>query len=316
MIFHQHENDEHHHSHDHEHSHGHHHEVTQFNAAFLIAIIANGLFVICQIIFAYIANSTSLLADAMHNLGDVLSLILAWIANGLLKRIPTNHTTYGMKKTSILAALANGILLVFTCGIIATEAMYKLFAPSDVHAISVIIVASIGIVVNGATAALFLRGADDLNIRGAFLHLLYDALISVGVVVSATLLYFTGWLWIDPIVGLLIAFLIIKGTWSLFVDSFNLIIDAVPRGISWVDVRDSLQAEPGVKEVHDLHIWALSTKENALSVHLFMPDMPLSDEARQALVKMLQEKHKIHHATIQVERNLRFCEDACKPILN
>lgn len=313
MIFHQHDNEE---GHDHRHNHGHAHTVSEFNGAFIIAIIANGLFVVCQIIFAYLANSTSLLADAIHNLGDVLSLILAWIANGLLKRLPTNRTTYGMKKTSILAALANGVLLVFTCGIIATEAMYKLFSPTEIHAVSVIIVASIGILVNGATAALFLRGADDLNIRGAFLHLLYDALISVGVVISAVILYFTNWLWIDPVVGLLIAILIIKGTWSLFTDSFHLIIDAVPRGISWMDVRDSLQAEPGVKEVHDLHIWALSTKENAMSVHLYMPDAPLSDEARQVLVKMLHDKHQIHHATIQVERNLRFCEDACKPILN
>ncbi|MDI9819561.1 MULTISPECIES: cation diffusion facilitator family transporter [unclassified Legionella] len=311
MIFHQYEEGEHSHSHSHTH-----HGVLEFNRAFLIAVVANGLFVICQIIFAYLANSTSLLADAVHNLGDVLSLILAWVANNLLKRIPTRQSTYGMKKTSILAALANGVLLVFTCGIIATEAMYKLFSPTEVQAVSVMIVAGIGILVNGATAALFLRGTDDLNIRAAFLHLLYDALISVGVVISAIILYWTNWLWIDPVVGLLIALLIIKGTWSLFSDSFRLIIDAVPRGISWMDVRESLLTVAGVKEVHDLHIWALSTKENALSVHLFMPEMPLSDEARQLLVKMLREKHNIHHATIQVERNLTFCDDACKPILN
>ncbi|WP_019218085.1 cation diffusion facilitator family transporter [Legionella tunisiensis] len=314
MIFHQHDDEK--EGHSHEHSHGHHHSVPHFNRAFLIAIIANGLFVIFQIIFAYIANSTSLLADAMHNLGDVLSLILAWIANGLLKRIPTAYTTYGMKKTSILAALANGVLLVFTCGIIATEAMYKLFSPTEIHALSVMIVAGIGIVVNGATAVLFWRGADDLNIRAAFLHLFYDALISVGVVVSAALLYWTNWLWIDPIVGLLIALFIIKGTWALFSDSFRLIIDGVPRGISWTNVRESLQGEAGVVEVHDLHIWAISTQENALSVHLFMPELPLSDEARQKLVSMLREKYNIHHATIQVERSLRFCDDACTPTLS
>lgn len=313
MIFHEYEDEEHGHSHDH--SHSHHHGVLQFNKAFLIAIIANGLFVICQIVFAYIANSTSLLADAIHNLGDVLSLILAWIANGLLKRNPTEYTTYGMKKTSILAALANGVLLVFTCGIIATEAMYKLFSPSEIQAVSVMIVASIGIVVNGATAALFLRGSDDLNIRAAFLHLLYDAIISVGVVISAALIYWTNWLWIDPIVGLLIAVLILKGTWSLFADSFRLIIDGVPRGISWTDVRETLQNQAGVQEVHDLHIWAISTQENALSVHLYMPELELSDDARQKLVKLLKKKHKIHHATIQVERNLTFCDDACTPTL-
>ncbi|KTD17571.1 cation diffusion facilitator family transporter [Legionella jordanis] len=313
MIFGLGENEHSGHSHDHSHTHA--HGPTEFNRAFLIAIIANGLFVVCQVIFAYLANSTSLLADAMHNFGDVLSLILAWIANNLLKRIPTSRKTYGMKKTSILAAMTNGLLLVFTCGIIATEATYKLFSPTEIHAFSVIIVASIGIVVNGLTAALFLRGSDDLNIRGAFLHLLYDALISFGVVISAVILYFTNWLWIDPIVGLLIAVIIVKATWSLFADSFYLLIDAVPRNISWSAVREEFLAFPGVKEVHDLHIWALSTKENALSVHLFMPDSPLADEDRVSMVNRLREKHKIHHATIQVERDLKFCEDACKPIL-
>ncbi|WP_028388662.1 cation diffusion facilitator family transporter [Legionella fairfieldensis] len=316
MIFHEME-DKNEHSHSHCHTHSHHqHGNVQFNRAFLIAILANGLFVVCQIIFAYIANSTSLLADGIHNLGDVLSLILAWIANRLLKRNPTEHTTYGMKKTSILAALANGILLVFTCGIIATEAVYKLLSPTEVNAFSVIIVAGIGILVNGATALLFLRGSDDLNIRAAFLHLFYDALISVGVVISAILLHWTRWLWIDPVVGLLIALLILKGTWSLFTDSFRLIIDGVPRGISWSQVREALQGENGVKEVHDLHIWAISTQENALSVHLFMPETSLSDESRQRLVKMLKEKYNIHHATIQVEHDLKFCEDACTPTLS
>lgn len=305
------------HSHSHEEGHGHHHHVVpEFNRAFLIAILANGIFVVFQIIFSYLANSTSLLADAIHNLGDVLGLILAWVANGLLKRTPTERSTYGLKKSSILAALANGILLVFTCGMIATEAMYQLFSPTEVKAVSVMIVATIGIVVNGATAALFLRGADDLNIRGAFLHLLYDALISVGVVVSAALLYWTNWLWIDPVVGLLIAALIIKGTWSLFTDSFRLIIDGVPRGISWTEVRESLLAEEGVKGLHDLHIWAMSTQENALSVHLFMPELPLSDAARSCMINMLREKHKIHHATIQVERNLKYCDDVCMPHLD
>lgn len=312
MIFHEHEEEQHDH---HGHSHSHHHGPKEFNRAFLVAIVANGLFVICQIIYAYIANSTSLLADAIHNLGDVLSLILAWIANGLLKRIPTQQTTYGMKKTSILAALANGILLVFTCGIIASEAVYKLYSPSEIQAVAVMVVAGVGIIVNGITAVLFLRGQDDLNIRAAFLHLLYDAFISVGVVVSAAILYWTNWLWIDPIVGLLIAILILKGTWTLFADSFRLIIDGVPRSISWNEVGEFLQAEPGVKEVHDLHIWAISTQENALSVHLYMPEAPLSDESRQLLVKALRAKYNIHHATIQVERNLQFCEDACTPTL-
>ncbi|KTD65287.1 cation diffusion facilitator family transporter [Legionella spiritensis] len=298
----------HHHS---ENGHHHHHAPQEFNRAFIIAIVANGLFVIIQVMYAYWANSTSLLADAIHNLGDVLSLILAWIANRLLKRLPTERSTYGMKKTSILAALANGILLVFSCGIIATEAMYKFFSPSEVQALTVMIVAGIGIVVNGATAALFVRGTDDLNIRGAYLHLFYDALISVGVVISAGLMYWTDWLWIDPLVGLLIALIILKGTWALFTDSFRLIIDAVPRGISWQSVQETLRSEPGVEQVHDLHIWAMSTQENALSVHLWMPDVVLSDEARLRIVRTLKKEHNIHHSTIQVEKNLTYCDDAC-----
>ncbi|WP_419419339.1 cation diffusion facilitator family transporter [Legionella sp. D16C41] len=302
---------EHDHQHKHQGQHGHHHGTPAFNKAFIIAISANGAFVIFQIIFSFLANSTSLLADAVHNLGDVLGLIFAWIANGLLKKRPTQNTTYGMKKTSILAALANGIMLVFTCGIIATEAVYKLFTPSEVHATSVMIVAAIGILINGSTAILFLRGSEDLNIRAAFLHLLYDAFISVGVVISAAILYLTNWMWIDPVVGLIIALMIIKGTWSLFSDSFRLIIDGVPRGISWLSVLEVLKSEEGVEQVHDLHIWALSTQENALSAHLYMPNKPLTDVARQRLIQVLKDKHNIHHTTIQVEQNLTFCDDAC-----
>jgi cobalt-zinc-cadmium efflux system protein len=299
----------------HQHEESHHHVAPAFNTAFLVAIIANGLFVICQILFAYLANSTSLLADAVHNLGDVLSLILAWIANRLMKRNPTVRSTFGMKKTSILAALANGVLLVFTCGVIVTEAMYKFFSPSEIQATSVMIVAAIGILVNGTTAALFMRGSDDLNIRSAFLHLLYDAIISVGVVISAGLIYMTHWLWLDPLVGLLIAVIILKGTWLLFTDSFRLIIDGVPRGISITTIQELLQQQAGVKGVHDLHVWALSTQENAISVHLWMPDAPMSDESRHELGEILHKEHNIQHMTIQVERSEGHCHDSCVPYI-
>jgi cobalt-zinc-cadmium efflux system protein len=309
MSKHSHKDD--HDHHDHGHSHSHHHEVVTYDRAFLIAIIANGLFVILQIIFSYIANSTSLLADAFHNLGDVLGLVLAWVATTLMKRKPTEKATYGLKKTSILAALANGILLVFTCGIIASEAMYKFFYPTEIQAVSVMIVAGIGIIVNGATALLFLRGSDDLNIRGAYLHLFYDALISVGVVFSAALLYVTGWLWIDPLVGLLIALVILKGTWTLFTDSFRLIIDGVPRTISWSKVSEFLLAKPGVQSIHDLHIWAMSTKENAMSVHLYMPQDTLTDKSRAELVAELKDKFSIQHVTIQTEKTESDCNEAC-----
>jgi len=301
-----------HHSHIEPHDHhGHNHAVVTYDRAFLIAIIANGLFVILQIIFSYVANSTSLLADAFHNLGDVLGLVLAWLATTLMKRKPTEKATYGLKKTSILAALANGVLLVFTCGIIATEAVYKLFSPTEVQAVSVMIVAGIGIVVNGATAILFMQGSDDLNIRGACLHLFYDALISVGVVISAGLLHLTCWLWIDPLVGLLIALVILKGTWSLFTDSFRLIIDGVPRTISWAAVSEFFLKYPGVEGIHDLHIWAMSTKENALSVHLYMPNELLTDKSRAKLVEQLHKDFGIQHVTIQTEKTETDCNDAC-----
>ncbi len=297
------------HAHDHD-GHSHNTPVT-YNKAFFISIVANGLFVILQIFYAYIANSTSLLADAFHNLGDVLGLILAWIAMGLMKRKPTERTTYGLKKTSILAALVNGALLVFTCGIIATEAVYKFISPSETQALAVMVVAGIGIVVNGTTALLFLRGSEDLNIRGAYLHLFYDALVSVGVVISAGLLYYTHWLWIDPVVGLLIALVILKGTWSLFADSFRLIIDGVPSSISWTEVSTFLLEKSGVKGIHDLHIWAMSTQENALSVHLYMPEEQLTDVLRAQWVEELKKQFGIQHATIQIERTAVDCIDAC-----
>jgi len=292
-------------------NHHHHHQPNEFNRAFFIATIANSIFVVIQIIYAVIANSNSLLADAFHNLGDVLSLILAWIANSLMTRKPTHKASYGLKKSSILAAFANGGLLIFTCGIIATEAFYKLLAPEPVHAWTVLIVASIGIAVNGATALLFLKGQEDLNIRGAYLHLVYDALVSVGVVAAALSMMLTGWLWLDPLMGLLIAYIILKGTWSLFKDSLHLMMDAVPKHISLTNVKSLLESLPGVQQVHDVHIWALSTQENALSAHLWMPDALLSDQARSNLITTLKKDYHIQHVTIQVERDLRYCEDGC-----
>ncbi len=297
-----------HHAH---HGHNHSHEIKTFNKAFIIAITANGLFVVLQVLFALWANSTSLLADAFHNLGDVLSLILAWVASVLMKRLPSEKATYGWKKSSILAALANGLLLVFTCGIIATEAMYKFFSPEPIHALSVMLVAGIGILVNGATAMLFMKGSDDLNIKGAFLHLFYDALVSAGVVLSALLMYYTHWLWIDPLVALVIALVIIKGTWSLFKDSFRMIIDAVPPTVSLDVVRELLLAAPGVEAIHDLHIWALSTRENAMSAHLHTPEAMMSDEARNALIHKIKAEHDIHHITLQIEMEPQGCSDFC-----
>ena len=300
----------HHHDH-HGHSHSHSHEPTNMGRAFFIAVLANGIFVLLQIIFAVFANSTSLLADAVHNAGDVLSLVLAWIANRLLKRAPTHTTTYGMKKLSIMAALTNGVLMVFSCGIIATEAIYKLLKPEMVQASSVLVVASIGILVNGLSALLFYKGQDDLNIRASFLHLFYDAIISLGVVIAAFIMLWTQWWWVDALVGLIIAVVILKGTWSLFTDSFRLMLDGVPVGISYLAVKELLLAQPGVTAIHDLHIWAMSTKENALSAHLVMPEHPISDEARRALVTTLNITFHIQHVTLQVESEASGCEVLC-----
>lgn len=295
--------------------HDHHHPEPEYNRAFLISVVANGVFVILQIIFAFITNSNGLLADGIHNLGDVLGLILAWGANAMLARKPTAKSTFGMKKTTILAAFANGSILLFTCGIIVTEAIYKLISPGEIQAVGVMVVAGIGVVINGATAMLFFKGGDDLNIKGAYLHLLYDALISVGVVIAAVLIYFTNWNWLDPLVGLLIAVVIIKGTWGLFKDSFRLMIDGVPNGISLMKVRQYLEAIDGVREVHELHVWGISTKENAISVHLVMPDNPIDDQKRAQLSKELQAQFNIQHITIQVERTTTYCDDRCHTFL-
>lgn len=293
------------------HTHAHSHAKTLTNGAFLIAIIANGLFVAIQLFFSYFAHSTSLFADAIHNLGDVLSLTVAWFGNRLLSSPRTLKATYGMKKASIVAALFNVVVLVFTCGVIASEAFYKFFSPSPIETTFVIVVAGIGILVNALTAMLFWRKGEDLNIRAAFLHLAYDALVSLGVVLSAILLAKTGWLWLDPLVGLLIAAMILKGSWSLLIDSGRLILDCVPRHISAAKVKAYLKEQPGVKDVHDLHIWALSTQENALSVHLYMPEQPLSDKDRLKLTRQLKDNFQIQHMTIQIEQTDKDCEDAC-----
>ncbi|MFY7698180.1 MAG: cation diffusion facilitator family transporter [Legionella sp.] len=299
------------HKHTHTHSDSHQHKPPHLQHAFVIAIVANGLFVVSQFIFSVLAHSTSLLADAVHNLGDVLGLILAWLANRLLNRPPTVTASYGMKKTSILAALINGILLVFTCGIIVTEAIYKLCSPEKIVVEQVMIVAVIGILVNGISALLFSSHSHDLNVRAAFMHLLYDAIISVSVVFSALIIYYTDWFWLDPLMGLLIAGVIFKGTWRLFMDSFHLIIDGVPNHVSFVHVHQFLSQLPGVQNVHDLHIWALSTQENALSVHLWMPSHTFTDTQRQELEQTLRSSFDIHHMTIQVEQSQTHCKDAC-----
>lgn len=293
-----------HHNHsNHGHHHGHSHVIPdQFNKAFLIAIAANFSLTVVQAVYAYIAHSTSLLADAGHNLGDVTSLILAWLASLMLKKRASSTYSYGFKKMTIWASLINALILVFACGLILEEAITHLIHPEHVVSIYVMGVALLGILVNGGTALLFSKGQDDLNIKSAFLHLAYDALISLGVFLAGLIIYFTNWYWIDPIFGLMIGAIIMWGSIKLLKQSVGLAMDAVPYNVNLEDVQHYLKGLPGVTEVHDLHIWSLSTRENALTAHLIMPTQPCTDEMRKRINHDLKEKFTIHHATIQVEQ--------------
>ncbi|HSW69494.1 MAG TPA: cation diffusion facilitator family transporter [Gammaproteobacteria bacterium] len=293
------------HSHDHNHDHsGHHHPVPHsFNKAFGIAILLNFAFTIFQATYAIIANSMGLLADAAHNFGDVFGLVLAWGASWLLTLPPNKRYSYGFKRTTIMAALTNALILVASSALIAYESIYKFWHLSQVNERIVIIVALIGIIINGSTAMLFMKGAHhDLNIKGAFLHLLGDAFISIGVVVSGILILFTRQMWIDPLVGLLIIVVILWGTWGLLRDSTRLILDAIPRHIDRQGVETYFKNISGVQTVHDLHIWGLSTKEVAMTIHLIMPANPLSDEDFIKINRDLKNQFRIDHVTIQVEK--------------
>ena len=292
--------------HDHSHSHaghshaGHAHAVPTSTAAFAVGAGVNGGFVVLQVVFGVMAGSVALLADALHNLGDVLGLLLAWGAAGMGRWLPTATHTYGFGRSSILAALANAMVLLIGCGAIALEAVQRFGEAGPVAGGIVMWVAGAGILVNGGTALLFMRGqADDLNVRAAFLHLASDALVSLGVVVSGGVILLTGWRWVDPVTSLLIAGAMTWGTWGLLRQSVALAMDAVPRGIDRGAVEAALAGLPEVDEVHDLHIWGLSTTESACTVHL------VSESGGAALVEaacgMLAGRFRIGHATIQVE---------------
>jgi cobalt-zinc-cadmium efflux system protein len=292
------------HSHDHSHGHGHAHSAPQsFNFAFALSVALNLGFTLTEVIYAFFANSMSLMADAVHNFGDVFGLVLAWGANWLLTLPAKKRYSYGFKRTTILAALINALILVATSALISYESIYKFFHLTQVNEKIVIIVAFVGIFINGGTALLFMKGAhDDLNIKGAFLHLLSDALIAVGVVVAGIVMLYTQWMWLDPLVGLSIVLIILYGTWGLLRDSVRLILDAIPHHIDVHGIEDYLKNISGVVKVHDLHIWGLSTKEIALTVHLVMPDKILSDAEYGEINEVLKKKFRVDHATIQVEK--------------
>jgi cobalt-zinc-cadmium efflux system protein len=276
------------------------HAVPDSGVAFAVGSGVNAGFVVLQVVFGLIAGSVALLADALHNLGDVLGLLLAWGAAGMGRWRPTGRHTYGFGRSSILAALVNAAVLLVGCGAIAVEGIRRFGDPAPVAGGTVMWVAAAGILVNGGTALLFMRGqSDDLNVRAAFLHLASDALVSLGVVVAGGVILLTGWHWVDPVTSLGIAGAIAWGTWGVMRQSVELAMDAVPRGIDRPAVEAALGALPGVSEVHDLHIWGLSTTESALTAHL-VSDAPGADLVETACI-MLQERFRIGHATVQVE---------------
>src|SRR5215813_9221903 len=313
---HDHEHDEHHHAHHgehdhaaHAHDHGHSHAPKDFGFTFAIVTTLNVALVVLQVAFGVMANSVALLADAGHNFGDALALLLAWGAHVMAKATPTRRYTYGFRSASILAALANGVILLVATGAIAWEAIHRFSEADEVAGTTVMIVAALGIVINGISAWLLMAGqAGDLNIRGAFLHLVGDALVSVGVVVAGGLILLTGWHWIDPAASLVISAVIIWSTWGMLRNAVNLSLAAVPHGINPDAVRAYLEGLPGVKCIHDLHIWAMSTTETALTVHLVMPDGTAGDTFLLQLSQELHHRFAIDHPTVQIESDGDDCK--------
>ena len=271
--------------------------------AFTVAITLNLLFIGIEFAAGFTARSTALLADAGHNVSDVLGLFLAWGAAVLARRGPTGRYTYGLRSSSILAALANAVLLFVACGAIAWEAVQRIGRPPPVAGNTVMVVAAIGILVNGLSAWLFARGrTGDLNVRAAFLHLLADAAVSFGVVIAGLLMSAYGWNWLDPAVSLVIVIVVLVSTWDLLKESTGLALNAVPARIDASAVEAWLRALPRVADLHDLHIWGMSTTESALTAHLVLPDGPPDDAFLDEVARGLERRFGIHHCTLQVER--------------
>jgi len=293
---------------------GHDHGPAEFNRAFAIGIALNLAFVGIEGFYGWQANSLALLADAGHNLSDVAGLVLAW-GGALAGRLkPDARHTYGWQRASILAAFANALLLLVAMGSLGWEAIGRLQSPEPTQVITIIAVAAIGIVVNAATALMFMRGRkNDLNIRGAFLHMAADALVSAGVVIAGLLALWQGWTWLDPVASLIIAVIIVIGTWSLFRQSLHLLFDGEPEGVDLAKVDTLLRAQAGVIDVHDLHVWAMSTTEVALTAHLVMPAGHPGDAFFSELVHELHDHFEITHPTLQID--LTCVDHGCQPPL-
>jgi cobalt-zinc-cadmium efflux system protein len=299
-----------HHHHEPGHGHGHSHAPANFDRAFAVGIALNLVFVAVEAGYGLAANSLALLADAGHNLSDVLGLVLAWGAAWAARQRPTLNFTYGFRRASILASLTNAVLLLVAVGVIVAEAIGRFAAPRPVDTGTMMIVAGIGILINGATAWFFFSGRKgDLNIRGAYLHMAADAAVSAGVVVAGLAMRATGALWIDPAVSLVVALVITVGTWGLLAGSLRLALDAVPEGIDRAAVESYLAGLPGVAAVHDIHIWAMSTTEVALTAHLVRPGAGLDDAFLHEACETLEHRFGIGHSTLQVEAGAE-CERA------
>ena len=291
------------HSHSHGHDHGHAHVPRDFGRAFAIGIALNLAFVVAETVFGFIANSMALLADAGHNLSDVLGLVVAWAGAVMARRAASPRFTYGFKKAPILAALANSLFLLIAVGAIGAEAIRRLFHPSVTEGGTVIIVAAIGIAINGATALLFAGGREhDINVRGAYLHMTADAAVSAAVVFAGAVILWTGQQWVDPVMSLAVAVVILWGSIGLLKESVWMSLAGVQAGINVDQVDMVLAAVAGVETVHDLHVWPLSTTETALTAHLVAPDIDSTDELLERARTMLHDRFGIEHCTLQIER--------------
>jgi len=287
-------------SHDHAH---HHHAPADFGRAFAIGIALNVGFVLIEAYYGWLSGSLALMADAGHNLSDVGGLLLAWAALAAGRLRPDDRHTYGWRRGSILASFVNSLILLVAMASLVWEALHRLQSPSPIEGVTIMVVAGIGVLVNGITAALFVAGSKhDLNIRGAFLHMAADALVSLGVVLAGGLYLWQGWQWLDPIVSLIIAVVIIIGTWSLLRQSLHLLFDGVPENIDLTEVRQRLLTLPGVLVVHDLHVWAMDSAEPALTAHLVLSDSATDADGLLIMATdELHEKFEIRHVTLQVE---------------
>ena len=291
------------HSHSHSHDHGHAHAPPDFGRAFAVGIALNLGFVIAEAVFGFLANSMALLADAGHNLSDVLGLVVAWAGTAMARRASSPRFTYGLKKASILAALINGLFLLVAVGAVGAEAIRRLFDPAPTDGATVIVVAAIGILINGATALMFARGREsDINIRGAYLHMAADAAVSGAVVFAGLLILWTGQRWVDPVMSLAVAAVILWGSLGLMRESVGMSLMGVPSGIDVDEVEAALGELDGVETVHDLHVWPLSTTETALTAHLVAPDVASTDALLSAARTMLHDRFRIEHCTLQIER--------------